>query len=146
VCSSAQCPLQTSPLTQLPASTSTSQCHILPLYVTLRCQIPPPAHKICSFPLGIPIPSVIKNHLWVHPTHCPKWHNCCTSTELLLLYVCTINWSELVYSLFSHQTLQSLDTLVPNPNLYPNPNPVTLLTTLQPLASILHTSYAKGPK
>ena len=40
-CSSVQCPLQTSPITlSHQYTTFTPQCHILPLYVTLRCPIP----------------------------------------------------------------------------------------------------------
>jgi len=114
-------------------ATSTLQCHILPLYVTLRCSIlhSAPPYKICPFQLGIP-PHQKNIVLWPNWTITIHW----TSIAIIMYYklVQTDVWS-----------LQSLDTSVPNPTLYCKPNH-NLLTPLQPTASILHTSPAQKPK
>ena len=48
-------------------------------------------------------------------------------------YFCTINWPKLACVHFCPRTLQSLDTSVPNPNLYITLNiTLTLLTLLTP--------------
>jgi len=83
VCSICAMPLQTRPLSHR-YTTSTPQCHILHLYLTLYCPIHPPA-KFAPSCWGIPTG---KNHPLAHlahTTHHQKRHNWRTSTELLLL-------------------------------------------------------------
>jgi len=62
---------------------------------TLGCPIP--RNKIAPSRWGYPHPPE-KNHPPAHPNHHPKRHNWRTYTELLLLYLCTINWPKLTVS------------------------------------------------
>jgi len=122
-----QCLLQTSPITQprvcyihttVPHSSYTLCLHMLSN---------PPQTKICPFPLGNPITPLKKSSTSL-PDPPPKRHNQHTHIELLRLFMYeSTDWSELVYSHLGPRTLQSLDTSVPNPNLYPKSNSNSIL-------------------
>jgi len=88
-----QCPLQTSPITQLPVATSTPQCHILPIhYVALS---DPPQNKTCPFPLGDAHPPEKKQRPSQNTT--PNSIICIHRLNFYCCCLCTINWPNSPY-------------------------------------------------
>jgi len=99
----AQCPLQTSLITQpLVCHIHTTQPHSPTKFTPSRWVSPPIRKKIILRPTPPTTPNGI---IGIHPLNC--------------YYLCTINWSELLYSHIGPQILQSLNTSIPNLNALP---------------------------
>jgi len=86
---------------------------------TLLCTVRFPPSKNLSLPVGESPPAPEKIFLGPTQNGISGIH----PLNYYCYYLRMINLSELVYSHFDPRTLQSPDTSVPNPNLYPKPNP-----------------------